>query len=146
MLRFRALIAVLLALPLLLITTRAAAEDYPRVADRLRPADFAQNGLQAESLLVIHYHRPTKDYDNWNIWCWPEGGEGVALPVEGGAEPCVDLVHRERRIVHVDRRAAHKEPDQILSPAAAKELHERRKRAEHDDDAEEGVENGDELA
>ena len=82
MLRFRALIAVLLALPLL-VAVHAYGEDYPRLADRLRPADFARDGLQAESLLVIHYHRPAKDYDNWNLWCWPEGGEGAAFAFDG---------------------------------------------------------------
>ncbi|NMA82547.1 MAG: hypothetical protein GX962_01630 [Epulopiscium sp.] len=28
----------------------------------------------------IHYHREDGQYDPWNLWIWPEGGEGQAYP------------------------------------------------------------------
>ena len=95
---------VLIALPLL-VAVRAYAEDYPRLADRLRPADFARDGLQAESLLVIHYHRPAKDYDNWNLWCWPEGGEDVGLAVDWLSAHAADFGGDPARIVVIGTSA-----------------------------------------
>ncbi|WP_105615258.1 type I pullulanase [Vallitalea okinawensis] len=30
----------------------------------------------AESTLIVHYQRDDRDYDDWNLWIWPTGGEG----------------------------------------------------------------------
>lgn len=34
-------------------------------------------------LLNIHYHRYDKQYDGWNLWIWPEAGEGAAHQFTG---------------------------------------------------------------
>lgn len=60
-------------------TTASTTDDLPRLASSLEPRDFRDAGRRAESLLVVHYHRPAKDYAGWNLWCWPEGGEGAAI-------------------------------------------------------------------
>ncbi len=31
-----------------------------------------------KTTVTIHYKRNNGDYDGWNIWCWPDGGEGAA--------------------------------------------------------------------
>jgi len=79
MLRFLLVLAALI-----LPTTPAAAvpqrgDDHPRLAGKLDPKDFSTAGRKAESLLVVHYNRPAKDYAGWNLWCWPEGGEGASF-------------------------------------------------------------------
>ncbi|MEM7625779.1 MAG: type I pullulanase [Planctomycetota bacterium] len=43
------------------------------VADQI---DLAELG--AEAALVLHYHRPDGDYENWNAWVWTDNGEGKA--------------------------------------------------------------------
>ena len=30
--------------------------------------------------LKIHYHREDGDYEPWDVWLWPEGGEGAGYP------------------------------------------------------------------
>ena len=74
--------AILASLALVVAPVAAAAPrqspPVERLASSLRPADFEIEGKPAESLLVVHYHRPAGDYDGWNLWCWPEGGEGRA--------------------------------------------------------------------
>ena len=71
----------LLAIWLLSAACLALAEPTTMPATRpvevLRPADF-----QARRLLVVHYHRPDGEYDGWNLWVWPEGGDGAAYPFE----------------------------------------------------------------
>ena len=32
--------------------------------------------------LKIHYHREDGDYEPWDVWLWPEGGEGAGYPFE----------------------------------------------------------------
>jgi len=59
------------------------ADDFPRLAPRLALADFAVDGAPAEALLVVHYRRPAGDYAGWNLWTWPEAGEGSATPFDG---------------------------------------------------------------
>ena len=27
--------------------------------------------------LVVRYHRPDSRYEGWNLWVWPEGGQGA---------------------------------------------------------------------
>ena len=77
--RIRAVLAFLAALLPLLATNASRADDFPRLARTLAPRDFTAGGAPAESLLVVHYHRPAKDYAGWNLWCWPEAGEGAAF-------------------------------------------------------------------
>ncbi|MCK8058716.1 MULTISPECIES: type I pullulanase [unclassified Fusibacter] len=36
-----------------------------------------------QTLVRVHYHRYDKAYDGWNLWMWPEGGEGAAYPFTG---------------------------------------------------------------
>lgn len=33
----------------------------------------------AADTVTIHYHRDDGDYEKWNLWMWPEGGEGKAF-------------------------------------------------------------------
>lgn len=30
----------------------------------------------------LHYHREDGNYDGWDVWMWPDGGEGGAYPLE----------------------------------------------------------------
>ena len=30
----------------------------------------------------LHYHREDGDYESWDAWLWPEGGEGAGYPFE----------------------------------------------------------------
>ncbi len=32
--------------------------------------------LAEEQIIKVHYHRFDDNYEGWNIWIWPEGGEG----------------------------------------------------------------------
>ena len=62
-----------------LSATHGAQETQsPRVAQSLKAKNMA-----AKALLVVHYARADKNYDRWNAWCWPEGGEGAAYPFTG---------------------------------------------------------------
>lgn len=47
---------------------------------RETPAMTAEepSALEGELLLHIHYRRFDDNYDGWNLWIWPEGGEGEA--------------------------------------------------------------------
>jgi pullulanase len=54
------------------------AVQSPRVAESLK----AKNP-KAEALLVVHYARADKKYDRWNLWCWPQGGDGASYPFNG---------------------------------------------------------------
>lgn len=54
------------------------AADAPRLAEQLDPRQ-----RHAESLLVVHYHRPDGKYEGWNLWSWPEGGDGAAFAFDG---------------------------------------------------------------
>ncbi len=31
--------------------------------------------------LKLHYHREDGDYESWDVWMWPEGGEGAGYPL-----------------------------------------------------------------
>ncbi|MCM1144858.1 MAG: type I pullulanase [Blautia sp.] len=35
-----------------------------------------------ELTLKLHYHREDGNYDGWDVWLWPEGGEGAGYPFE----------------------------------------------------------------
>ena len=32
--------------------------------------------------LKLHYHRDDEQYDGWDVWMWPDGGEGEGIPFE----------------------------------------------------------------
>ena len=32
--------------------------------------------------LKLHYHREDGKYDGWDVWMWPDGGEGAGIPFE----------------------------------------------------------------
>ncbi len=78
--RLRVLIA-LVSVCIAVLAPASRGEDFPRAADGLKISDFSVGGAAAESLLVVHYNRADGNYDQWNIWCWPEGGEGTAHPL-----------------------------------------------------------------
>lgn len=80
--RLARLLACVLGLLLPCVVVGAAsaqgAADAPRLAPTLDPRQH-----KAESLLVVHYHRPDGDYADWNLWCWPEAGEGTSFAFAG---------------------------------------------------------------
>ncbi len=39
-----------------------------------------------QSVLIVHYHRPDGAYADWNIWAWPDGGEGGRFNFDGETE------------------------------------------------------------
>ncbi len=80
--RIRAILPAFLTI-LAILAGAARADDLPRLAGKLKPRDYAVGAAKAESLLVLHYHRPARDYASWNIWCWPEAGEGAAFDLSG---------------------------------------------------------------
>jgi pullulanase len=59
------------------------ARDFPSLAPKLKVRDYAVDSRPAESLLVVHYHRSAKDYAGWNLWVWPEGGDGTQSNFDG---------------------------------------------------------------
>jgi pullulanase len=63
--------SVVAAVTLLLACLPASSADFPRVLPTLKVA-------RGSSVLVVHYRRPSGDYEGWNLWCWPGGGEGKA--------------------------------------------------------------------
>ncbi|MFM2165403.1 MAG: Pullulanase precursor [Planctomycetota bacterium] len=79
MLRILLVLAALIVPTAVVAPVAASPDDFPRLAAKLDPKDFSADGRKAESLLVVHYNRPSRDYAGWNLWCWAEGGEGSAL-------------------------------------------------------------------
>lgn len=78
---FRAVLLALVGLVLLLLAAPAARSqtvDIPRLASTLQPADH-----HAQALLVVHYHRPDGRYADWNLWVWPQAGEGRSHALSG---------------------------------------------------------------
>ena len=69
--------ATVLASVLPAVASPTRADDVPALAKKLKPREFSVNGEPADAILVVHYHRPGKDYTGWNLWVWPEGGEGA---------------------------------------------------------------------
>ena len=40
--------------------------------------------ISADEVAVrVHYHRFDENYDGWNMWLWPDGGDGNAYPFTG---------------------------------------------------------------
>ncbi|MEM9065365.1 MAG: type I pullulanase [Planctomycetota bacterium] len=49
----------------------------PPLADRYAPDDPSQ-----ERVLIVHYNRPDREYDGWNVWAWSEGEQGRGFPIQ----------------------------------------------------------------
>ncbi|MFZ4697130.1 MAG: pullulanase-associated domain-containing protein [Phycisphaerales bacterium] len=56
----------------------AHGDDFPLAAESARNAH-----PRAEGILIVHDQRPAGDYEGWNLWAWPSGGEGAAFPFSG---------------------------------------------------------------
>ena len=93
----------------------AQKADFPRLAQKLKLRDFTVGGKPAESLLVVHYHRPAKDYAGWNLWIWAEGGEGAANNFGGedgfGRYAVVPFAETPKRAGFIIRRGNWEEKD-----------------------------------
>ena len=107
--------AFALAVVVCLATPAARADDFPRLAATLAPRDFTVGGAPAESLLVVHYHRPAKDYAGWNLWCWPEAGEGAQFAFDRedafGRTAVVPFARTPERAGFIVRRGNWEEKD-----------------------------------
>lgn len=53
--------------------------------DNVAPAqEAAPVVIEGDELPVkVHYHRYDGNYEGWNLWIWPEGGEGVSYTFNG---------------------------------------------------------------
>ncbi|MFZ9881190.1 MAG: type I pullulanase [Phycisphaerales bacterium] len=126
-----ALSFLLLSIAALLALGAAPAQssrDSERLARALKPRDFEVAGQKAESLLVVHYHRPSGDYTGWNLWCWPEGGEGSAFGFDRedsfGRTAIIPFVNTPPRVGFIVRRGNWEEKDfdqdRFVTPAKGK--------------------------
>lgn len=84
--------------------------DAPRLATKLDPRDH-----QAEALLVVHYHRPDGKYEGWNLWGWPENGDGASHAFAGsdvfGRYAIVPFAKAPKRAGFIVRRGNWEEKD-----------------------------------
>ena len=89
--------------------------EFPKLAPKLKLRDFSVGGQPAEALLVVHYHRPAKDYGGWNLWVWSEGGEGSAANFGGedafGRYAIVPVADASKRVGFLVRRGNWEEKD-----------------------------------
>jgi len=46
------------------------------------PAGVTPEQVGAESVFVLHYHRPDGEYDGWNVWAWAPGADGASYPFD----------------------------------------------------------------
>lgn len=85
----------------------ASAQEKKAIAPEL---DWAAAGADPEqdSVLIVHYRRPDGNYADWNLWVWPEGGQGgprqftgrddygvyAVLPVDGKPDRVGFIVRR----------------------------------------------------
>ena len=63
-----------------------APPSEPEASDGLTHESIAPPSaaaVGAKGVLVIHYHRPDAQYDDWNVWGWSEGHEGRAYALDG---------------------------------------------------------------
>jgi len=63
----------------LLLAGLAAAACSPRETQAAAAAENAAD-------LVVHYYRYDGDYEGWNLWVWPSGGEGRGFTFEDGKD------------------------------------------------------------
>lgn len=59
----------------------AVAPQPVSVRDQIDPEAYPD-----QSVLIVHYHRPDGAYADWNLWAWPDGGEGQRFDFEGETE------------------------------------------------------------
>lgn len=115
----RSVSVLLLALAAVILPLGASAAppkgDFPALAKKLKIRDYTVGGRPAESVLVVHYHRPAKDYTGWNLWVWPEGGEGSAVNFGGedafGRYAIVPFAETPKRAGFLIRRGNWEEKD-----------------------------------
>lgn len=97
---YRTFIAVVSIFALLITAPVLAAEPLARGKT---PTDFG-----GEHVVILHYHRPAADYDGWNLWVWPEEGQGRAAAFSGfddyGPYAVVALNERHDRLGFIVRR------------------------------------------
>jgi hypothetical protein len=56
------------------------ADKFPSVTKGKTFTDLASKfAAGSKSGLVIHYHRPDKKFDGWNIWGWVDGKDGAGF-------------------------------------------------------------------
>ncbi len=67
---------LLLTVFVLCVSREVAAQDAPRLAPTLMPATYSVGSAAADALVVVHYQRSDGKSREWNLWCWPYGGEG----------------------------------------------------------------------
>ncbi|RLS94642.1 MAG: hypothetical protein DWI11_04290, partial [Planctomycetota bacterium] len=60
------------------LTAHADGPPSTAVRSTFDPHDWKVDGAPATHLLVVHYHRVDEKYTDWNVWAWPEHGEGRA--------------------------------------------------------------------
>ena len=75
--------ALLVMFVIAFMTRGAHAQEASRAATALTPSAYTVGTAKADALLVVHYHRADGNYRDWNLWCWPEGGEGREHAFDG---------------------------------------------------------------
>lgn len=63
-----------------LVTAGALFFCIALIVSMFRPAAVS---AAEDVTLVVHYHRFDGAYEGWNLWLWPEGGDGAAYSFEG---------------------------------------------------------------
>jgi len=59
-------------------------EGHHQADDGLDKVDeTAKVDIQGDISLRVHYHRFDDNYEGWNLWLWPEGGQGSAYDFTG---------------------------------------------------------------
>lgn len=97
------LITALLTLAILAYAEIATPAPAESIAEKISPEKIG-----AQAVLVLHYHRPDGDYDQWNAWVWTDVGEGQAYPfdreTEFGRAAIVPVDHQPERYGFIIRR------------------------------------------
>ncbi|MEM9294777.1 MAG: type I pullulanase [Planctomycetota bacterium] len=91
-----------LAAPATLQAKSPAAPDLRRVK-AVEPRPKA-----GKTIAVVHYRRPSGDYQGWNLWAWAEGAEGQSFPFRHrdafGVYAVVELPQRLDRVNFLVRK------------------------------------------
>jgi len=66
--------------------TSGEEEILTSAPDGAKPYDSAKADAESEAAAIavgsvkvnLHYHRYDNNYEGWNVWAWPEGGDGTA--------------------------------------------------------------------
>ena len=75
--------ALLVMFVIAFMTRGVHAQEASRAATALTPSAYTVGTAKADALLVVHYRRADGNYRDWNLWCWPEGGEGREHAFDG---------------------------------------------------------------